>query len=62
MQIVRDEALRLGITPELLATRRDVDLLVNGDADTPVLRGWRRALVGDRLRALLPRADANASA
>jgi ribonuclease D len=62
MQIVRDEALRLGITPELLATRRDVDLLVNGDADTPVLRGWRRALVGDRLRALLPRADASASA
>jgi ribonuclease D len=54
MQTVRDEALRLGITPELLATRRDIEVLATGDTDTAVLRGWRGSLVGDRLRQLLP--------
>jgi ribonuclease D len=54
MQTVRDEATRLGITPELLATRRDIDALVNGSTDSPVLRGWRRDVVGERLRGLLP--------
>jgi ribonuclease D len=54
MQAVRDEATRLGITPELLATRRDIDALVNGVTDSPVLRGWRREIVGERLRQLLP--------
>jgi ribonuclease D len=54
MQTVRDEATRLGITPELLATRRDIDLLVNGVTDSAVLRGWRRDIVGERLRQMLP--------
>jgi ribonuclease D len=54
MQAVRDEAARLGITPELLATRRDIDQLVNGVTDSPTLRGWRREVVGERLRQMLP--------
>jgi ribonuclease D len=61
MQTVRDEALRLGITSELLATRRDIDMLMNGDADTAVLRGWRRSLVGDRLQQMLPPRGASGS-
>ena len=49
-QRVRDEATVLGISPEVLATRRDIDALVLGPrADSALLRGWRRAAIGDRL-------------
>jgi ribonuclease D len=53
-QIVRDEAARLQITPELLATRRDIEALAQGRTEVDVLRGWRRTIVGEQLLALLP--------
>jgi len=49
---VRAEATRLGISAELLATRRDVEALVLGQADPAVLRGWRRGVIGERLMAM----------
>ena len=49
---VRAEAARLGISPELLATRRDVEALVLGQVEPAVLRGWRRGAIGERLMAL----------
>jgi ribonuclease D len=49
---VRAEATRLGISAELLATRRDVEALVLGQADAAVLRGWRRGVIGERLMAM----------
>jgi ribonuclease D len=55
MQLVRDEAARLEISPELLATRRDIEALANGDAGAAVLNGWRGELLGERLRALAQR-------
>jgi len=55
MQAIRDEATRLEINPELLATRRDVDALAQGDTSSNLLSGWRGQLFGDALRALLPR-------
>jgi ribonuclease D len=43
------------LAPELLATQRELRLLAREDADTttglPCLRGWRRAVVGERLLA-----------
>jgi len=54
MQIVRETAAELGIASELLATRRDIDAMAFGERDTPVTRGWRRAVVGARLLAALP--------
>jgi ribonuclease D len=48
---VRAEAARLGISGELLATRRDVEALVLGAADPAILRGWRRGAIGERLLA-----------
>lgn len=49
---VRTRAEQLGISPSLLATRRDVERFVLGD--TPgFLRGWRAAIIGDELRAVL---------
>jgi ribonuclease D len=53
MQIVRDEAARLEIGPELLATRRDIDAMALGARDLALTRGWRREVIGERLLAAL---------
>jgi ribonuclease D len=58
MDEVRTEAARLGISPELLATRRDIEALVLGQADPALLRGWRRAAIGERLLELSGPAEA----
>ena len=51
-QVVRDEAAALGIGPEVLATRRDVEALAFDDrGESAVLRGWRRAVIGEKLLA-----------
>jgi ribonuclease D len=46
-------AAQLGLSPEVLATRRDLELLADGRRDVGVLRGWRRDVVGDRMLAAL---------
>lgn len=59
MQVVRDAATALSIGPEILATRRDVESLAFGSAtpDTsPLLRGWRGEVLGEKLLAALTRA------
>lgn len=48
--------------PALLATRRDIERLVRGEAASPLLTGWRGELLGERLRALLPAPDMHATA
>jgi ribonuclease D len=49
MQIVRDEAARLELSPELLATRREIEAVAQGDAkDMP--GGWRGELLAGRFR------------
>lgn len=45
----RARAAELGLSPEVLATRRDLEQLAAGRQDTPVLTGWRRAVIGERL-------------
>jgi ribonuclease D len=42
-------AAGLGLATELLATRRDLEELAAGRTDAAVLRGWRRAVLGERL-------------
>ena len=42
-------ATELGIGPEVLATRRDLERLAEGDQDIPALRGWRRDVIGEKL-------------
>jgi ribonuclease D len=46
-------ARELGLVPEVLATRRDLEQLADGRRDGPPLRGWRRAVLGERLLAAL---------
>ena len=50
MEAVREQAGHLGISPEVLATRRDVEALARGSRDgSPLLRGWRCEAIGQRL-------------
>jgi ribonuclease D len=51
--VVRRVAEQLQLTPEVLATRRDLQQLVNGDTDVAPLQGWRREVVGEALLSLL---------
>jgi ribonuclease D len=44
-------AADLGIQPEILATRRELAAIARGARDVPVLTGWRRSVVGERLLA-----------
>jgi ribonuclease D len=46
-------AADLGLSPEVLATRRDLEQLADGRRDIAVLRGWRRTIIGDRMLAAL---------
>jgi ribonuclease D len=44
-------ASELGVSPEVLATRRDLERLAEGEEDLAALRGWRRAVIGEKLLA-----------
>jgi ribonuclease D len=53
-QLVRDVADAHGLSPEVLATRRDVEALVLSPGSSPsALSGWRRTVIGERLLARL---------
>lgn len=49
--IVRRIAAEVGLSPEVLATRRDLQQLLNGRRDIEPLRSWRREVVGEALLA-----------
>ena len=53
MALVRLQAYTHEVSPATLATRRDLEALVRGEPDLPLLTGWRRGLVGDLLRSFL---------
>lgn len=42
-------ARELNLSPEILSTRRELEQLAEGSRELPVLRGWRREVVGERL-------------
>lgn len=41
------------LSPQAIATRKDLEKLVRGEADSSVNDGWRRSLAGDTLQALM---------
>jgi ribonuclease D len=51
--VTQEVAGRLGIAPELLATRRELEQLAAGGRAGGPLEGWRRAVVGEALLAAL---------
>lgn len=48
-QLTREVGQQLGLAPEVLATRRDMERLVAGERDGGPLSGWRREVIGERL-------------
>jgi ribonuclease D len=56
LRVVRDVAAELVVSAEVLATRKDVEAIAFGSGapdDGPLMRGWRRDVVGERLLAAL---------
>src|SRR5688572_25704134 len=43
----------LAIQPEVLATRRELAALARGARELPVMKGWRREVVGEKLLSVL---------
>ena len=41
------------LSPQAIATHKDLQNLVRGETDCPLLRGWRRALAGEPLQDLM---------
>lgn len=51
--IVRQRAAHNTLNPAILATRKDLEQLLDGDPDARLLHGWRKTMVGDELAAVL---------
>jgi ribonuclease D len=51
--VVRISGIEHALNPAVLATRKQLERLVSGDAEVEFMHGWRRKLVGERLQALL---------
>jgi len=48
-KLVRAEAEKLNIPPEVLASKRDINALIRDAENARVLNGWRREIVGEQL-------------
>ena len=53
MAVVRLRGNEHDVSPSLLASRKQLEALVLGDEESPVLHGWRAGLAGRDLRAVL---------
>jgi len=53
MALVRLQAHQHQVAPATLATRRDLEALVRGERDLPLLQGWRHGLIGELLERFL---------
>ncbi len=53
MALVRVRSIEHSLNPASLATRKQVLSLVLGDEATPLLQGWRRAMIGAELQKML---------
>ncbi len=51
--VVRLRGDQQGVSPQTLASRHDLERLLTGDTEVPLLHGWRAVLVGHELQALL---------
>ena len=53
MALIRQSAEQNKLAPSLLGTKRDVEKLIWGDRMSPLTKGWRRELVGEKILSLL---------
>ena len=48
-KLLDERATELGIDPPALGTRKDIEQIVRGNTDSPLLHGWRREVIGQEL-------------
>ncbi|MEX2126609.1 MAG: ribonuclease D [Woeseia sp.] len=53
LALVAGAAEKLGVQPEVLASRKDLTAALHGERNVRAFRGWRRELVGEKLLSLL---------
>jgi ribonuclease D len=53
MAVARIRAGENALNPAILASRKDLEQLLEGDGQARLLSGWRKAMAGDELAALL---------
>ncbi len=53
LALLKTCAQEQGVSAQSLANRRDIERIVAGERDHPLLSGWRAAVAGRRLQALL---------
>ncbi len=53
MALLRKYCDEQSITPVAVATRKDIEKLVRGERDSPLLQGWRKRIVGQKLLGFL---------
>ncbi len=51
-ELVATAAKQLGISAELIAPRKDLSsVIIGGESDSRLFRGWRKDVVGDEIAA-----------
>lgn len=53
MALLREYCDEAQVTPAAVASRRDLERLVLGESEIPLLHGWRSAIAGEQLSAFL---------
>jgi ribonuclease D len=53
MAVLRARGAEHEVSPALLANRKELEGLILGQTDSPVLHGWRAELAGHDLQAVL---------
>ena len=53
MTLLRMLAQQNELSPANLATRKDIERLINGNTDVPLLHGWRNQIAGNQIQQLL---------
>ena len=53
MAVLKKTAAEIELSSASLSSRKELEKLVRGERDTPVLKGWRKAAVGDLLLDVL---------
>ena len=51
--IIKKKSAELNITPEVLASKKELTALINGNCNGRVMRGWRKKIIGDELTTLI---------
>jgi len=53
LAVVRLRGAQQGVSPQTLAGRQELERLLAGAEDVPLLHGWRAAVAGHEIEALL---------